>query len=103
VGREEPGRLAGGHRRSYVRDREKLRDLRQMFAVSHHQVQVGKAAQEGLPLALRQTARHTQSEPGPPGLQRLQCPETAVQLLFGLVSDAAPVEDDQVRVVFLLG
>jgi hypothetical protein len=73
-----------------------------VLAVSHHQIQIGESPQQRLPLALPQTTGHSQPQAGLPGLQRLQRPQAAVQLLLGLVSDAAAVQNDQVRFAFAL-
>ena len=70
---------------------------------THHQVELGHAAQQRLPLLLGHAARHHQGEPGIEPLALGLAAQVAVDLLLGVVANRAGVVEHQIGAVFPLG
>jgi len=65
----------------------------------HHDVDLGKALQKPLAILLGQAPGHGQDQVGALGLQALEVAEATVDLLIGVVPDAAGIEDHHVGLV----
>ena len=70
---------------------------------AEHDVDVAGPLQDGVPVLLGQAAADDDLHPGLLVLDRLQVPEGAVELVVGVLPDAAGVEHDDVGVVDPVG
>ena len=70
---------------------------------AEHDVDVAGSLDDQLAVLLGQAATDRDLEVGPFGLQRLQPTEMAVELVVGVLADAARVEDDDVGRLELVG
>ena len=70
---------------------------------AEHDVDVPGALRDQLAVLLGQTASHRDLQVGPRCLERLQPAELAVELVVGVLTDAAGVEHHHVGVVEIVG
>ena len=70
---------------------------------AEHDVDVGRPLGDALAVLLRQAAGDHDLHVGAPVLDRLQVPERAVELVVGVLPDAAGVEHDDIRVLHVDG
>ena len=67
---------------------------------AHHQIQLGHAAQQGLPFLLSDTAGHHQGQRRVVALAPGLTTQVAVHLLFGVIANRAGVVEHQIGLVF---
>ena len=66
---------------------------------AEHHVDVGGSRLDLVAILLGQAPRHHDLQPGSGVLERLEVTQGAVELVVGVLPDAAGVEDDHIRVV----
>ena len=76
--------------------------MREVVGAEHH-VDVPGTLDDPLPVLLGEASAHRDLQVGPLRLQRLQPPEVAVELVIGVLTDAARVEDDHVGGLDVVG